>query len=224
MNPTIQQIRRRLRLAMDGVVSSSMRAKGVNYKLNFGVTLPRLKEIACEFTPDAALAEELWEQDVRELKILATLLYPREQFTPEKADKWVRDIRHIEIAEQFCANLMENEPFAPACAAAWIQETDGPEYVSTTGYILYARLFIRKYCLPPADAHHFLHTAHDLLLEQHNYSRPQRAALTALERYGRQGEKQAAEALSALADFQTSPLPEKQAMYNDLKFEFDYSL
>lgn len=37
------------RLFMNGVVSQSMREKGLDYKLNFGIELPRLKEIAARY-------------------------------------------------------------------------------------------------------------------------------------------------------------------------------
>ena len=39
---TIRQIKKELRLAMNGIASSYMRENGMNYKLNFGVELPRL--------------------------------------------------------------------------------------------------------------------------------------------------------------------------------------
>ena len=39
-------IKTQLRLSMNGAVSQSMREKGLVYKLNFGVELPRIKMIA----------------------------------------------------------------------------------------------------------------------------------------------------------------------------------
>lgn len=39
----LKDIKTQLRLSMNGVVSHSMREKGLNYKLNFGVELPRIK-------------------------------------------------------------------------------------------------------------------------------------------------------------------------------------
>lgn len=42
----IREIRKQLRLAMNGVISTSMREKGIVYKLNFGVPYPEIKEIA----------------------------------------------------------------------------------------------------------------------------------------------------------------------------------
>lgn len=70
----IKQLKLRFRGLMNGVVSSSMRDKGVNYRVNFGVELLRLKEIAAEMTPNHELAQALWKEDVRECRILAGLL------------------------------------------------------------------------------------------------------------------------------------------------------
>ena len=46
---TIKEIKAQFRLFMNGVVSQSMREKGLDYKLNFGIELPRIKEIAAKF-------------------------------------------------------------------------------------------------------------------------------------------------------------------------------
>jgi len=45
----IKEIKTQLRLSMNGVASQSMREKGLAYKINFGVELPRLKEIAKQY-------------------------------------------------------------------------------------------------------------------------------------------------------------------------------
>ena len=73
MNETLRDIRTQLRLNMNGVISSSMREKGMNYRLIFGVPLPEIKLIATRYRQDAELAQALWNEDIREFKILATL-------------------------------------------------------------------------------------------------------------------------------------------------------
>ena len=70
---------------MNGVISTSMRQKGMNYKLIFGVPIPEIKHIAAAHEPDAELARALWKEDVREMKILATLLFPAGSMTQEEA-------------------------------------------------------------------------------------------------------------------------------------------
>ena len=77
MEEILRNIRKQLRLAMNGVIANSLRQKGMNYKLIFGVPLPEIKQIAASHTPDAGLARALWQEDVREMKILATAHHPR---------------------------------------------------------------------------------------------------------------------------------------------------
>ena len=67
----IREIRKELRLAMNGVISTSMREKGIVYKLNFGVPYPEIKGIARKHKPNGELAAALWKEDIREFKILA---------------------------------------------------------------------------------------------------------------------------------------------------------
>ena len=119
MHETIQQIRADLRRSMNGVASKSMREKGLNYKLNFGVDIPRLREFAKRYPVDAQLAELLWKQETRELKILATMLYPVEEFGVDKAEKWVIEIINQEIREQVCMNLFQKLSFAGKLVQNW---------------------------------------------------------------------------------------------------------
>ena len=85
----IREIRKQLRLAMNGVISTSMREKGIVYKLNFGVPYPEIKEIARKHKPNGELAAALWKEDIREFKILATFLQPAE--TLGQGDSLFRD-------------------------------------------------------------------------------------------------------------------------------------
>ena len=88
MDAQIREIKRQFRMAMNGIVSTSMREKGMDYKINFGLTLPLIKRIAERYSPNAELAELLWKENIRESKILATLLYPAQELTPEIMQHW----------------------------------------------------------------------------------------------------------------------------------------
>ncbi len=216
MEEIIKDIRFRLRKAMNGIVSDSMRKKGVEYKLILGVSIPEIKLIASAYKPDAELAKWLWEQDVREHKILATMLYPIDTFTEEEAEKWVGEIRYQEIVEQFCHNLAQHLPFAVSLAERWI--CDERDNVKVAGFLLYARLYSKGKQTPSLEK---LFSEAKTVFNQ-GISRPQRAALLALKRYGRLGTAQAASVLDYVKEYKDSDSPEKQEFYNDLKFEFEY--
>ena len=52
----VKEIKQSFRLMMNGVVANSMRTKGVDYKLNWGVSLPELKSMAAKFGRNRELA------------------------------------------------------------------------------------------------------------------------------------------------------------------------
>lgn len=216
MDDIIKDIRFRLRKAMNGIVSASMRQKGVHYKLNFGVSIPEIRNIAQSYEPNEELAKWLWNEDVREHKILATLLYPREAFKEEMAETWVGDICYQEIAEQYCVNLLQYLPFSNKLAERWIG--DEREFVKVCGFLLSARIYAKGGAILSSD--NLLAEAKKVM--DQGISSPQRAALLALKRYGRQSIKEAQEVLGYINEYQTAGSEEKLEFFNDLKFEFEY--
>ena len=137
----VKQIKQSFRLMMDGAVALSMRQKGADYKLNWGATLPRLKEMAAQIGSDYDLAIELWKQDVRECKILATMLMPAGRILPEVVDIWMEQTESLEIAEQASFNLYQHLPYAADKAFQWIAGQRPLEQVC--GFHVLARLFMR---------------------------------------------------------------------------------
>ena len=121
---TIRKIKTELRLAMNGVASAYMRENGMNYKLNFGVELPRLRDIAAGFPADHDLAQALWKEDIRECKLLAAMLQPTDTFYPEIADIWVEAMPNTEIAQHTVQNLFCRLPYASQKAYEWIASED----------------------------------------------------------------------------------------------------
>ncbi len=136
----VKEIKQSFRLMMDGAVAKSMRDKGVDYRLNWGATLPRLRQMADETGPDYDLAIALWKEDVRECKILATMLMPPDKVAPEVIDIWMEQIHTQEIAEQAAFNLFQYLPYAPVKAFTWIA-TDS-ELCQLCGFHILSRLFM----------------------------------------------------------------------------------
>ena len=137
----VKDIKQSFRLLMDGAVSKSMRDKGVDYRLNWGVTLPRLNEMAAEIGKDYDLAIALWKENVRECKILATLIMPADAMLPEVCDIWMEQMTSQEMAEQVAFNLWQHLPYAPDKAYQWI--ASDKEYYQLCGFHVLTRLFMR---------------------------------------------------------------------------------
>ena len=138
----VKEIKQSFRQMMDGAVAKSMRDKGVSYKLNWGATLPRLREKADAYGKNYDLAIALWKEDVRECKILATMIMPADQVLPEVIDIWMEQITSQEIAEQAVFNLFQYLPYAPEKAYIWMA-SDQALY-QYCGFHILARLFMNK--------------------------------------------------------------------------------
>ena len=144
----VKEIKQSFRQMMDGSIAQSMRDKGLNYHLNWGATLPRLQEMAKEIANSQEpiancqydLAIALWKENVRECKILATMLMPADQILPEVVDIWMEQIPSQEIAEQLAFNLWQYLPFAPEKAYQWI--ASDKEYDQLCGFHVLTRLFM----------------------------------------------------------------------------------
>lgn len=135
----LMTIKRSFRLLMNGPTSQSMKNKGVGYKINWGVPFIELKKMAQEYGKDYELAIELWKEDIRECKILATLIMPADKMLAEITDIWMEQVRSQEMAEMLAFNLLQHVSYAPVLAYQWMA-SEQPLY-QVAGFQILARLF-----------------------------------------------------------------------------------
>ena len=220
MHEILKQIRADLRRSMNGVTSKSMREKGMNYKMNFGVGIPRLRELSKRYPADIQLADLLWKQETRELKILATMLCSVDEFDAEKAEKWVKEIPNQEIREQVCMNLFQKLSFADKLVQDWTNSQD--KEIRTSGYWLFARLLIVKSDLVKnIDSNSLLDKITSDLSSDSYFLRL--SAQNALKFLGRTSKELSQKILTEVQDFQTSDDSVKNEIFESLSFEFtDY--
>ncbi len=137
-----QQILNMLKSRRNGDVSEMMALKGIKYKVNWGLSIIELREIARQFEPDHVLALKLWNKEWRETMILSTLLDDPKLVTEEQMDFRTKSFENIEIAEQSSANLYVKTKFAFIKALEWCR---GKKHlVKFTGIHLMGRLAITE--------------------------------------------------------------------------------
>lgn len=154
----IRDIKRDLHAMMNGVAAAAMREAGMtaDYRVNFGVELPRLQQLAAEVAaqlaqqPDgctpAQLAQQLWNESVRECRILALLLMPSDAIDAARADVWASQIHTVELAQLAALLLMQRVEGVSALAFGWIAGTD--ELRQTLGFYTLIHLVRREQVSP----------------------------------------------------------------------------
>ena len=165
MQEKLKEIKQSFRLYMNGVTAQSLRDKGVNYHLNWGVSLQHLQEMAAEIKAEGHTPAEfhelsilLWKENIRECKILATMLMPADTFPADLAMLWVEQTPTQEIAELAAMNLYQHLPYAKDMALQLIAQPY--EMAQLQGYCIMARLLSTKMVLNDSELNEFIDQAH----------------------------------------------------------------
>ena len=179
----VKEIKQSFRQMMDGAVAKSMRDKGADYRLNWGATLPRLRAKADELGPNYDLAIALFKENVRECKILATMMMPPNEVLPEVIDIWMEQITTQEVAEQAAFNLFQYLPYAPEKAYTWMA-SEKPLY-QLCGFHILSRLFMNKQEPNERGINEFIDQA--IVALQGDSLMVRKAAMSAVQRFAELG-------------------------------------
>lgn len=162
----ILEIKKSLRLSMNGVVSSLQRKQGLDYKINFGVEIPRLKSIAAQYPKERTLALVLWQENIRECKMLAIMLMPSEAFTATDANRWIAETPFTEVADHLSMQLLCHLPDAAQQAATWIESNEG--LFPYCGFLTMSHLFRQGTKLDAENERRYLKAAAEVLSQEKN--------------------------------------------------------
>lgn len=219
VHETIREIKSKFRLFMNGKISQSMREKGIDYKLNFGIEYPRIKEIAAGYECNHELAQALWKENIRECKIMAGLLQPVDSFYREIAEIWIEDMHYPELAEYTVMNLFQRLPYASEVVFPWM--ADDRKYFQLCGYLLMTRLLMKGWVLNERAEAEFLDQA---FTELEGESEMQRVAATAVCKFALQSKKNARTVLRLLGNLQKSSKPGVKSVAEEIKNDIEYGL
>lgn len=203
---------------MNGMVSQSMREKGMEYKLNFGIEYPRIKEIAAGYEPDHELAQALWKENIRECKILAGLLQPADTFYPEIADIWIEGMDYPELAEYTVMNLFQRLPYASEVVFRWM--ADEREMFQLCGFLLMARLLMKGEKLNERAEAEFLDQACTAV--EGDCGPVQKAASVALRKYAHQSRENKRTVSKQLGILAKSEKPAVRALAEEIKADLEF--
>lgn len=216
----LRHIKQHLHNAMNGVASTSMRQRGLDYRVNFGLSSLSLKKMAADLGKNHELAQLMWAENIRDLRILATFVQPVETFTAELANSWVVSIQFPEEAEYAAMNLFQYLPDAQLIALNFIHSEN--EMIRYAGWQLLARI-VDKLQLFTNDQITLI-TQRAIADISSNQLILFTGAMLGLKRMGRVNLALAKVIYSTINQTNQIELTKKVEILDDLKFEYEYYL
>jgi 3-methyladenine DNA glycosylase AlkD len=82
-----------------------MKRFGITPRKALGVSLPELRKMARRIGTDHRLAQELWDLQIRETMLLASMVDNPRLVTENQMESWAMDFDNWETCDQACGNL-----------------------------------------------------------------------------------------------------------------------
>jgi 3-methyladenine DNA glycosylase AlkD len=109
---------------------------GIDVSQALGVSMPDIRAIAKTCGVDHALALELWETEIHEARILATLVADPDALTETQRERWVLDITSWDLCDS-AADVFGRSPGGAAAIRAWADRPEG--FVKRCAFSMIAR-------------------------------------------------------------------------------------
>jgi 3-methyladenine DNA glycosylase AlkD len=154
---------------------------GIDTRDALGVTVTELRGLARRIGRDHDLAAALWESEIHEARILATMVDDPAHVTEAQMERWVSDLGSWDLCDQLCGNLFDRTPFVFDKALRWSRREE--EFVKRAGFSLMASSAVHRKDLPDARFEVFLPAIRAQASDDRNYVK--QAASWALRQIGK---------------------------------------
>jgi 3-methyladenine DNA glycosylase AlkD len=154
---------------------------GIETRGALGVTVTELRRLARRIGRDHDLAAALWESEIHEARILATMVDDPAHVTEAQMERWVSDLGSWDLCDQLCGNLFDRTPFVFDVALRWSRREE--EFVKRAGFALMASSAVHRKDVRDARFEVFLPAIRAQANDDRNYVK--KAASWALRQIGK---------------------------------------
>lgn len=113
-----------------------MKRFGIDVSRAWGIKIPELRRLARSIPKDHQFALALWETQIHEARILASMVDDPALVTRAQINHWVRDFRSWDVCDQVCGNLFDRSPYAVEYAVKFSNQQQ--EFVKRAAFVLTA--------------------------------------------------------------------------------------
>ena len=109
---------------------------GISSEKTLGISIPNLRKLAKRCGSNHRLALELWQSQLHEARILASMVDNPIEVTPEQMDGWTADFNSWDVCDQCCLNLYVKTPRSFSRVVEWSGAKE--EFVQRAAFALVA--------------------------------------------------------------------------------------
>jgi len=153
----------------DPAAVEGMKRFGISGKGTLGVSVPKLRGLAKEIGRNHGLALELWDSEIHEARILASMVDEPEKVTPAQMDRWARQFDSWDVCDGCCGNLFDKTNHAYPKALEWSRAER--EFVKRAGFSLMAELAVHDRSAPDKKFEVFLEEVRRQSSDERNFVR-----------------------------------------------------
>lgn len=127
-------------LARPGAIVNANRIGITPKTIFYGAKIPELRKLARDAGTNHQLAQVLWQSNIHDARILATMIADPEQMTETQMEQWVKGFDSWDLCDQCCLNLFSKTNFAYNKVVEWSSREE--ELVKRAAFALMATLAI----------------------------------------------------------------------------------
>ena len=115
---------------------------GINIDKALGLSMPQIRDIAKTITKDHGLAEALWQTDIHDARLLASMVDHPKWVTEKQMDKWAKGFDSWDIVDQTVGDLFDRTQFADAKVFEWAKCEE--EFVRRAAFSMIAYMAVHN--------------------------------------------------------------------------------
>jgi len=127
---------------------------GINPKNALGINIPELRKLAKNSGKNHGLAQKLWNSELHEARILASMVEVPDLVSEQQMEEWVKTFDSWDLCDQVCLNLFDKTVFSYKKAMEWSSRKE--EFVKRAGFVLMAVLSVHDKKAPDSRFIDFL--------------------------------------------------------------------
>ncbi len=109
---------------------------GINTDKAYGIRIPELRKMAKKIGTNHELAQALWNTEMHEARILASMIDDPKRVCEAQMEAWVKDFNSWDLCDQVCGNLFDKTELGFEKAIEWAGREE--EYVKRAGFAIMA--------------------------------------------------------------------------------------